>query len=86
MHYAVDSGNSIAVDFLLEKGANPHIKSFDSDGNRTADMVINPSTAGKTAPCITRAIQRAQLSYGKGWFSGLRSFFNLEFTQVLSEL
>ncbi len=77
LHYAVAQCDSITVDFLLEKGANPNIKSFDSDGNRTADMVINCARAGRRAPDIVGAVQRAQLSYGKGWFSSLKSFIGL---------
>ncbi len=77
LHYAVAQGESLAVNFLIEKGANPNIRSFDSDGNRTADMVINPDTAGRRGPSMARAILTAQQSYGKGWLSGLRSLVGL---------
>ena len=65
LHYAVDSGNSIAVDFLLAKGANPNIQSFVSDGNRTADMVINSTTIGRSAPDIVSAIQKGSIKLWK---------------------
>ncbi len=77
LHYAVGQGNSIAVRFLLEQGANPSIRSFDIDGNRTAEMVINPKTVGRRAPDIIEAIQKAQLNYEKGWFSSLKNFIGL---------
>ncbi len=79
LHHAVHAGDSMMVDFLLEKGAKPNIRSFDSDGNRTADKVINPETAGGRGPSITKAILAAQQSYGerKGWLSGLKSFIGL---------
>ncbi len=77
LHYAVAQGKSIAVKYLIEQGANPNIRSFDGDGNRTADMVINPDTAGRRGPIMARAILAAQQSYGKGWFSSIRSLVGL---------